>query len=111
MARRVFGLFNLQIFGCPAYSLVDTQKRNKPSPSVRSLSSSGSSKESSISDFGVSRQGASLPAEMWLLMKNQYCKKGQIRKIKRKVDLQTVQQTLRKRELISQRTLKVLWVK
>jgi len=29
MARRVCGPFNSQIFDCPAYSLVDSQKRNK----------------------------------------------------------------------------------
>ena len=34
------------------------------SPNLRSVSSSGSPKESKISDFGIPRKGAHLPAEM-----------------------------------------------
>jgi len=45
---------------------------------------------------------------MWFLTKNQCCKKSQRQKIKWKVELQTVQQTPRKRELSSQRDLKGL---
>jgi len=46
------------------------------SPSLRSGSSLGSSKESRILDFEISRQGAPLPAEMWSLTTNQCYKKS-----------------------------------
>ena len=82
------------------------RKRTNWSPSLRSVSSSGSPHETRVSDFRIPRQGAPLPTEMWSLMKNQCCKKSQRRRIKGKVELQTVQQTLRKRELSSQRALK-----
>jgi len=88
--RRVCELFNLTIFSCPAYSLVDSQKKNKRSPSLRSVSSSGSPKESRISYFGIPRQGALSPAEMRSLMKNQCYKKTQRWRIKLKMELQTV---------------------
>ena len=38
----------LQIFSCPAYSLVNSQKRNKLESKSKSVSSSGSPKESRI---------------------------------------------------------------
>jgi len=50
-----------------------------------------------------------LPVEMWFLTKIQCCEKSQKRRIKHKVELQTVrQQTLRKRESSSQIALKGL---
>ena len=39
----------LQIFSYPTYSLVDSQKKTNWSPSLRSVSSSGSPKESRVS--------------------------------------------------------------
>ena len=42
----------LQIFGCPAYSLADSQKGANWSPSLRNISSLGLPKESRVSDFG-----------------------------------------------------------
>jgi len=55
--------------------LVDSQKRNKLESKKRRVSSSGSPKESKVSDFGILKHGAHLPGEMWTLMKNQCCKK------------------------------------
>jgi len=69
------------------------------SPSIRSALSSDLPKESRVSDFGILRQRAPLPAEMWSLTKNQYSKKSQRRRIKRKEDLQTVWQTLWKKRV------------
>ena len=40
------------------------KKRTNWSPSVRSVSSSGTPKVSRVSDFEIPRQGAPLPAEM-----------------------------------------------
>ena len=67
----------LRIFSCSAYSFVDSQKKNKLESKSKKLSSSGSPKESRVSDFGIPRKGAPLPTEMWSLMKNQCCKKSQ----------------------------------
>ena len=98
----------LQIFGCPAYSLDDSQKKNKLEFKLRSISSSSSLKESRASAFGISRQQAPLPEEMWSLTKKQCCKPSQRRRIKSKVERQIVRQTLRKKELSSHRALKGL---
>jgi len=84
------------------------KKETNWSPSLRNVSSSGSPKQSSVLDFGIPRKGAPLPTEMWSLIKNQCCKKSQRRRIKHKVELQTVRQTLKKRKLSSQRALKGL---
>jgi len=35
-----------------------------------------------VSDFGIPREGATLPIEMWSLTKNQCCKKNQRQRIK-----------------------------
>ena len=61
------------------------------SPSLRSVSSAGSPKESRVLGFEIPRKGALLPAEMWSLTKNQCCEKSQRWRIKRKVELQIVQ--------------------
>jgi len=61
------------------------------SPSLRSVSSSGSPNESRISGFEVLRKSAPLLAEIWSLIKNQCCKKSQRRRIKSKVEFQIVQ--------------------
>jgi len=84
------------------------RKRINWSSCLRSVSLSGSPKDSRVSDFGISKKKVPLPAEMWSLIKNQCYKKSQRWRIKRKIELQTVQQTLRKRELSSQRHLKGL---
>jgi len=86
----------LRIFDCLAYSLIDSQKWNKLESISEKYIFIGFTKKSRVLDFEISRQGAFLPAEMWYLTKNQRCK-SQIRRIKYKVELQTFQQTLKKR--------------
>ena len=54
----------LRIFDYLVYSLVDNQKGTNWSPSLRSVSSSGSPKESRVSDFGILRKRAPLPVKM-----------------------------------------------
>jgi len=66
----------LRIFGCPAYSFVDSQKRNKLEFKTKECIFIGSPKESKVPDFGISKQGAPLPAEMSSLTKYQCCKKS-----------------------------------
>ena len=63
----------LRFFGCRIIVWLIVRKGTNWSPCLRSVSSSGSPKESKISDFGISRKGSLLPAEMWYLIKNQCC--------------------------------------
>jgi len=64
------------------------EKRNKMGSKCKKCIFIGSPKESRVSDFGILRQGALLPEEMWYLTKNQCCKKSQRQIIKYKVELQ-----------------------
>jgi len=61
----------LQIFGCPAYSLVDSQKRNKSEFKSKRCIFIGFTKE--VKDFRLwdLETWNALPTEMWSLTKNQ----------------------------------------
>ena len=82
----------LQIFSCPAYSLVDSQKRNELESKSKKCIFIGFTKGVKSFRLGIPRKGAPLPAEMWSLTKIQCCEKSQRWRIKRKMDLQIVRQ-------------------
>ena len=62
--RRVCGLFNLTDFGCPVYSLVDSQKRNKLEFKYKKCIFIGFFKRVKGLDFGILRQGAPLQQDV-----------------------------------------------
>ena len=97
----------LRIFCCPTYSLVDRQKRNKLESKSKSVSSSGSPKSQGFQSLDSEKRSAFTSRDV-IFHKESSCKKSQRRRINCKVELQTVRQTLKKRELSSQRALKGL---
>src|SRR3954466_12278208 len=87
----------LQIFGCPAYSLVDSHKRNKLEAKSRKCKFIGFTTGVKGFSSGILRQVLHSLAEMWSLMRSRCCK-HQRRKVNRKVEIQLVQQILGQRE-------------
>jgi len=66
----------LRIFGYPAYSLVDSQKRNKLEFMSKKCIFIGLTKGVKGFRLWDPEKGATIPAEMWSLTKNQCCEKN-----------------------------------
>src|SRR4051812_21770848 len=94
----------LRIFGCPAYSLVDSHKKTSWRRNQENANLLVSPQGSRDSDSGILRQVLHSLAEMWSLMRSRCCR-YQRRKVNRRVEIQLVQQILSQREWSSWRLL------
>ena len=86
MARSICGLFNFTDFDCPAYSLVDSQKKNKLESKSKKCIFIGFTK--GVKGFRL--WDLKTRSAFRSLTKKQCYKKSQRQRIKRKVELQTV---------------------
>ena len=98
----------LRIFGCPAYSLVDSQKRNKLESKSKKCIFIGFTK--GVKSFRIwdLEKRSTFTSRDVVFDEELMLQESQRQRIECKVELQTIRQTLEKKKLSSYRALKGL---